>query len=105
MTNTVYRCTVSKGKSLAGIGISVCRLEDRHCIIVSAVLNVHDTRYSGCEIGSIVLILSCSERLLKGLLLVHKLVDGIGLVAVGNDGLVAKNSYGRVDDKMGIGQL
>ena len=38
-------------------------------------------------------------------LLVHQVVDGVGLVTVGHDGLVAEHANGIVNDQMGINHL
>ena len=66
---------------------------------------MEDTRDTGCIVGSVVLEFACAERLLKGLLLVHKVVDSVGLVAVCDDELVAENSYGSIDDEVRIGEF
>ena len=92
---------VAECVSLAGIGVAVCAFQYGHCVVEAIFAETEYTRNSWSKVGSVVLELSCAERLLEGVLLVHELVDSIGLVAVGNDELVAENSYGSIDDEVG----
>ena len=56
-------------------------------------------------VGSIRLELAAPQGLFKGQLLVHTLVDGICLVSIGHNGLVAQNSDRGVDDQAGVFHL
>ena len=94
---------ISIGEALAGGVIALCRLEYGHSEVHPLCLAADDARDSRGEVGLIVLELAGAECLLEGHLLIHKLIDSIGLVAVGNDGLIAEHANGIVDDKVGIG--
>ena len=63
---------------------------------------MHDAGNTGCIVGAVGLELSAAQGLLEGHLLIHAFIDGICLVAVGHDGLVAKDSDGGVDDQAGV---
>ncbi len=105
MTLAADRVIVAECVSLARIGIAVSALENRHGVVEAAVIEAEDSRDTGRIVGSIVLELSCTEGLLKCKLLVHKLVDSVGLVAVCNDELAAEHSHGSIDNEVGIGEL
>ena len=99
------RILVSISKTQAGIGVAVITLQNRHGVIVLAVLDMHDTGDSRCIVRSVRLEFSGAQGLLKGQLFVHSLVDSICLVTVGHDDLVTKDTYGCVDDQTGIFQF
>ena len=99
------RVRVREGEAVAGIGIAVVALEDRHRVVVRAVLHMHDTADAGRVVRPIRLELSAAKGLLKGLLLVHQLVNRVGLVAVGDDRLVAEHADRRVNNQARIRQL
>src|SRR5699024_11117619 len=82
---SVLGVLVSKSKAIAGVRTSVIAFEDRHGVIVSAVLNMHDTGDTRCIIGPVRLKLSASQRLLKGQLFVHSFIDRVGLVSIGDN--------------------
>ena len=66
---------------------------------------MENTGDSWCVVRSIRLEFTGAQGLLKGHLMIHAVIDGVGLVAIGNDGFVAKYADGCVDDKAWIRQL
>ena len=96
---------VSIGKTQAGIRVAVVTLQNGHGVIILAVLDMHDTGDSRCIIRSVRLEFSGAQGLFKGQLFVHPLVNSVCLVTVGHDGLVAQDTYRRIDDQTGIFQF
>ena len=66
---------------------------------------MHDTGNSWGIIWSIRLKLSGTQSLLESHLLIHKFENCVGLVAVGYDGLVAKDTNRSVDNQAWVNQF
>ncbi len=64
-----------------------------------------DARNSWRVVGSVVLKLAGAQGLLKGLLLVHKVVDSVGLVAVCDDSFISHNTDRSIDYQVRIGHF
>ena len=63
---------------------------------------MNNARNTRCIVRSVVLKFTGTKRLLKGHLLIHKVIDCVGLVAVGYDSLVAENTNGRIYNKVRV---
>ena len=66
---------------------------------------MHDAADTRGVIRCVGLELSCAQSLLERALLVHHLVNRIGLVAVRDNRLIAENTYRRINDQARVGKL
>ena len=63
---------------------------------------MQDTGDPGGIVGSIRFKGAGAQGLFKGHLTVHALIDGVRLIAVGDDGFVAQNADRSIDDQAGV---
>ena len=66
---------------------------------------MHDTGDSRCIIRSVRLKFTGTQRLFKSQLMIHSLINGIGLIAIGHNGGVAQGTHSIVDNQMRVFQL
>lgn len=89
----------------AGGAVAVITFQDGHSVAVPAVLDMHNPRNSGGKIGAVRLKLSAAQRLLKGQLTFHALIDGISLIPICHDGIAAQHPHRRINNQAGILQF
>ena len=86
----------------AGAALGVGRLEDGQLV---AAVALHKTGNTGRPVGAVGLKLAGTQSLLQGLAALHKVANGIGLIAVGDDEAATELADGMIDDKAGVRQL
>ena len=95
---------IGEGLAQGGGGVAAVGFEDGQPEIV-AVFKIHQAADARGKVGAVRLEGAGAEGFFKSFALSHQVVDGIGLVAVGDDGLVAHYADGGINDQAGIRQF
>ena len=80
----------------------ISRLENAHLVGEVILLEGDHAADTGGEVGGIGLKATGLQRFLEGLAVFHEVVNGIGLVAVGDDQLVLPYANGGINDQGGV---
>ena len=94
-----------EGITVACAALGIGALKDAHFVAEIAVSESEHTAYAGSEIGSIGLELSCGQCLREALAGFETFINGIGLIAVGDDELIFKAADCSIDDEAGVFNL
>ena len=102
-----HRLGVIEGLAQHAVPVAVVALEDAQ--LVAALLHAHHAADAGGPVGAVILKGAGGQGRLKviagpaaGL---EEVIDGVGLVAVGDDGGIADGQHRVVNDKMGVFHL
>ena len=97
-----HRLGVIEEIALDAVPVAVGGFEDAHLV---AAAGVDHRRDAGGPVGAVRLKGAGAQGVRKALAAAHRIVDGVGLVAVGDDMGGAQGQHGVVDDEAGVLQL
>ena len=99
------RAVIAEGEAERLLRIPVVALQDAHVIGEAAVRQDDLSGDPGGEVRAVGLEGAAAQGLFKGEPLLQPLIDGVGLITVGNDGGVAEDTDRGIDDQGRIHHL